>query len=396
MLFKNQVNSDHASVTCIRKLVGTLILTLTCLSATAAKEEFYAFTGYELSTVLSGSTVEAATLSFDIDFSDELSVDLLYLFEGDPVTTVISSSFNEVPLEIIIGDTPIPGELNYLIIDVEDFADQSGTFELSLSSTGSEVSTLFLVTNMPVDADEDGLADEDETDTGIFVDDSDTGTDPENIDTDGDGMGDGFELFYGLSPLDSSDGAMDLDQDGLTNLVEFLDGTSPGPARSLAGDAVEANDSVPPPQDPIPEAARVTTLGGQTRDANFGMGAYSDKGTPTFGNNFISGDFVTIIGEVTPDPIDVGINGELFVAFLSVIGGKATFSYINEDGNFASWDTSLGGLGPVEITTPLEANHQITIFEGNLQAGTHKFTLAYKAEGGPLVYMKPITIKVTD
>jgi len=160
--------------------------------------------------------------------------------------------------------------------------------------------------------------------------------------------------------------------------------------------AAEIQVSGPPPEGPVPEAVKVNTLGGSPRAADFGLGAYSNNGSPAYGNAFTAGDFVTIIGEVTPDPIDVGTNGELYAAFLSVIGGKASFSFLNEDGNFEAWDTTIGGLGPALITTPLDTSHQVTIFEGNLQAGVYKFTFAYMADGGPLVYMKPITLSVSD
>jgi len=44
-----------------------------------------------------------------------------------------------------------------------------------------------------VDSDRDGLRDGVETNTGIFVDETDTGTDPTNTDSDGDGAGDWYE-----------------------------------------------------------------------------------------------------------------------------------------------------------------------------------------------------------
>lgn len=57
----------------------------------------------------------------------------------------------------------------------------------------------------PVDSDGDGLDDSVETDTGTFVDENDTGTDPNNFDTDGDGYSDGVEVGVGTDPTDSGD-----------------------------------------------------------------------------------------------------------------------------------------------------------------------------------------------
>ena len=50
------------------------------------------------------------------------------------------------------------------------------------------------------DSDGDGLTDGVETNTGNFVDKTNTGTDPNNSDSDGDGVGDGDELFNGTDP----------------------------------------------------------------------------------------------------------------------------------------------------------------------------------------------------
>ncbi|MGE4606896.1 MAG: hypothetical protein AAEJ52_09160, partial [Myxococcota bacterium] len=57
---------------------------------------------------------------------------------------------------------------------------------------------------LPDDQDQDGLSDSVETNTGIFVDENDTGTDPSDPDTDGDGHQDGFEIAEGTDPVDGN------------------------------------------------------------------------------------------------------------------------------------------------------------------------------------------------
>jgi hypothetical protein len=68
------------------------------------------------------------------------------------------------------------------------------------------------------DADDDGLADADE---------SAFGSDPEDPDSDGDGLVDGFETRAGFDPLVSGEAALDSDGDGLDNLAEQAAETDP-------------------------------------------------------------------------------------------------------------------------------------------------------------------------
>ena len=101
------------------------------------------------------------------------------------------------------------------------------------------------------DRDGDGLPDSVETDTGVYVDDTNTGTDPDRHDTDGDGLNDGEELRdldpdtpdvqNPFDPLDpdstgddgqdtpdgTPDGWNDWDGDGMSNRDEFTFGYDP-------------------------------------------------------------------------------------------------------------------------------------------------------------------------
>ena len=88
-----------------------------------------------------------------------------------------------------------------------------------------------------IDADGDGLFDDDETD--IY------GTNPNKADTDGDGMNDGDELaFWG------DNWSADSDKDGLVNLVDpdsdndgYNDGTSPPPPPPTPYSPASASDT---------------------------------------------------------------------------------------------------------------------------------------------------------
>lgn len=115
------------------------------------------------------------------------------------------------------------------------------------------------------DSDNDGLPDEEETDTygtdpnnpdsdgdelldGQEV---DLGTDPLNSDTDADQMPDGFEVTYGLAPLEN-DAALDLDNDLLSNLEEYLQGTLPNDPDTDNDGFLDGEDVNPLVSDAVP------------------------------------------------------------------------------------------------------------------------------------------------
>jgi len=77
-----------------------------------------------------------------------------------------------------------------------------------------------------LDDDGDGLLDTVETNTTVFVDENDTGTDPLLADSDGDGFGDGFEVSAGSDPTDGTSSPAPqvpaLGPVGLTALITLL------------------------------------------------------------------------------------------------------------------------------------------------------------------------------
>jgi len=70
---------------------------------------------------------------------------------------------------------------------------------------GGTIARIIDPASPPVDADQDLLVDEYETDTGTFVSPTDTGTDPGDPDTDGDGVLDGIEVDLGTDPNNALD-----------------------------------------------------------------------------------------------------------------------------------------------------------------------------------------------
>ena len=98
------------------------------------------------------------------------------------------------------------------------------------NGTRSDYQEIFLDFTDPLDyfeedrdLDGDNLSDLVETNTTVFIDEEDTGTDPYNPDSDGDGMPDGWEVEHGLDPT-INDAAGDPDDDGLTNKQEYING----------------------------------------------------------------------------------------------------------------------------------------------------------------------------
>lgn len=80
-------------------------------------------------------------------------------------------------------------------------------------------------------------------------------------DEDGDGMDDVWELRRGLNPLGAADAVLDLDDDGLSNVQEFLFGTSPH-SRDTDQDGLSDGEEAAAGSDPLynPLQHRLTGL----------------------------------------------------------------------------------------------------------------------------------------
>lgn len=86
------------------------------------------------------------------------------------------------------------------------------------------------------DSDNDNIFDGNETDTGIFVNSSNTGTDPLDPDSDDDGLGDGVETGTGIFVDENDTGTdpndTDSDNDDVNDKSEIVAGTDPNSAAS--------------------------------------------------------------------------------------------------------------------------------------------------------------------
>lgn len=176
--------------------------------------------------------------SNDNTLSDYLSIPPGVISAGDNVIAVeihqvgnnssdISFDFELIPL------VNIPYR-DYFIIEgnelkaAKDFSELGivppFTFQVPIVAidpfTGS-VENLIYVFIIFADSDNDGLYDSVETDTGVFVSEEDTGTDPDNPDTDEDGWTDGAEVKLNTSPFDDRSRPKFQVQGEINNLNQF-------------------------------------------------------------------------------------------------------------------------------------------------------------------------------
>jgi hypothetical protein len=87
-----------------------------------------------------------------------------------------------------------------MTVEIEAEVQPGVTTQIAeLEIAGIEISS-YTPPATPVDSDGDGLDDSVETNTGVYVSPSDTGTDPNNADSSGDGFSDGFVVSSGFDP----------------------------------------------------------------------------------------------------------------------------------------------------------------------------------------------------
>ena len=153
-------------------------------------------------------------------------LDLDNTLEGeDPGSWTLKSSPNDT--NVTINDD---GTVDFFGLPLGDYVFTYTTTGAQAPCTNQSVDVTITVIDCLLDADNDGLEDDEEVNIG---------TDPQDPDTDDDGIEDGQEVTDGTDPLDDCDSNggtplddSDCDGDGLTNAEENELGTDPNDADS--------------------------------------------------------------------------------------------------------------------------------------------------------------------
>ena len=194
-------------------------------------------------------------------------------------------------------------------------------------------SVLQPATNPDLDSDNDGLTDAVETNTGVFVSENDTGTDPNNPDTDADGLNDMVETNTGIFVSENDTGtnphSSDTDSDGLGDAVE-----------TATGIFISENDTGTNPHSSDTDSDGLEDL------IENNSGEFVATGNPGTNPNKADSD-----GDGLPD------GEEARISYYSIINGFFQWQQAREDaaarGGFLAtfatetkWNDALSALGP--------------------------------------------------
>ena len=121
----------------------------------------------------------------------------------------------------LTGQLPSSSQNLRFAVDIDKYSTEATSIQ-NIEIGGIEIGNYnYTPPPTPVDTDGDGLADSVETNTGVYVSPSDTGTDPNNADTDGDGLYDVVETNTGVYVSPSNTGTdpnnADTSGDGFTD-----------------------------------------------------------------------------------------------------------------------------------------------------------------------------------
>ncbi len=204
------------------------------------------------------------------------------------------------------------------------------------------------------DSDDDGLGDGDEYNV--------LGTGVNSDDSDGDGMSDGWEIANTFNPRDDSDAALDADEDGYSNLVEFKDQTDPNNADSFKISTIsrakfdfEDGETLPGSEKPSDANVNFSLTNVQAYEG------YYSLGSKDIGDNekaAISWDIVSEEGDLT---FNLKTSTESCCDYFSVyVDSHLVYSLSGEN----DWRP---------VTIPLKAGHHNIVFyyikDGSISSG---------------------------
>ena len=222
------------------------------------------------------------------------------------------------------------------------------------------------------DTDQDGVKDGAESNTGIFVSASDTGTDPRRADTDGDGFIDRVETnsqsFVSADDPGTNPLLADTDSDTFGDFVEVTLGSNPLDAASQPAGIVLA----------------------ESREAWDEPSAWTDGNVPTAGNNYL------VVASVAPEIQSPGGRDPIFAGDRLDLIGETTLSLRH------AGVASVAALGIDGGTLAKDANGNIGLgLDGQLLTLTQDSIIQFNAPGqltlgSTLLGTSAITIRSGD
>ncbi|OHU86896.1 MULTISPECIES: M4 family metallopeptidase [Pseudoalteromonas] len=196
------------------------------------------------------------------------------------------------------------------------------------------------------DTDEDGLSDYDEHHTHQ--------TNPTNVDSDSDQMPDGWEVNYGLDPTSSADATLDLDNDGASNVVEFIFGTEPNNSAS------------------VPDISSALNLDFEDGELPQEL-SFSDSANPWQITNVKSKGTYSL----TNNDIDDGQRTHAEILVLTD-GGILAFDYlINTEQGYDYFKVYINDSEVLSISGEQDWQN----FQTNIDAGIHRLRFEYSKDG---------------
>ncbi|MEN9021511.1 MAG: LamG-like jellyroll fold domain-containing protein [Verrucomicrobiales bacterium] len=264
--------------------------------------------------------------------------------DGDTLTNVQEFARRTNPNEV---DTDMDG--------LQDNVETKTDVWLSATDTGTNPTR--------PDTDRDGLLDGVETNTGIFVSADDTGSDPHVKDTDGDGAQDGLEVSGGFDPTDPQSVAS-IQLKGGNFTVRHV--TSPSIADRSSMEAVLAGE-----EQPVEE---ITVQRGFVNFADDQARAFRDtiEPYPLWGPDGNDERAPAVGGGPNHNNFAIEVIGKIFI---QEPGGMVTIGVNSDDGFVLTIDG-------IEIGEAGNRGRQDSLFTVDLAAGQHDLILTHWENGG--------------